>query len=99
MKKKRADGLPSKDRDRSVEENLRLFEEMKQGLHEEGTFSLRAKIDYKHPNTTLRDPVLYRIRFHAHPHVGDKWCIYPLYDYTHPLCDSIEGVTHSLCSL
>ena len=64
MRKKRSDALPSKDRDRSVEDNLRLFNEMKMGLHEEGTLSLRAKIDYKHPNTTLRDPVIYRIRFH-----------------------------------
>ncbi|MCB0370159.1 MAG: hypothetical protein KDD45_12230 [Bdellovibrionales bacterium] len=72
---------------------------MRQGLHPEGSYSLRAKIDMKSPNTTLRDPVIYRIRFHAHPHVGDKWCIYPLYDYAHPLCDSLEGITHSLCSL
>ena len=60
---------------------------------------LRAKIDHKSPNTTLRDPAIYRIRFVAHPHVGNKWCIYPLYDYTHPICDSIEGITHSLCTL
>ena len=89
MRKKRGEGLPSKDRDRSVEENLRLFEEMRLGLHEEGAYSLRAKIDYKHANTTLRDPVIYRIKFHSHPHVGDRWCIYPLYDYTHPICDSL----------
>jgi glutaminyl-tRNA synthetase len=72
---------------------------MRLGLHEEGSTSLRAKIDEKHVNTTLRDPVIYRIKFHSHPHVGDKWCIYPLYDYTHPICDSLEGITHSLCSL
>jgi glutaminyl-tRNA synthetase len=99
MRKKRGEGLPSKDRDRSVEENLRIFNEMRLGLHEEGAYSLRAKIDYKNVNTTLRDPVIYRIKFHSHPHVGDKWCIYPLYDYTHPICDSLEGITHSLCSL
>lgn len=72
---------------------------MRLGLHEEGALSLRAKIDCKHNNTTMRDPVIYRIKFHSHPHVGDKWCIYPLYDYTHPICDSLEGITHSLCSL
>jgi glutaminyl-tRNA synthetase len=76
-----------------------LFKEMRLGLHEESSYSLRAKIDYKHPNTTLRDPVIYRIRYHEHPHVGNKWCIYPLYDYAHPICDSLEGITHSLCSL
>jgi len=72
---------------------------MRLGLHEEGSMSLRARINENHPNTTLRDPVIYRIKFHSHPHVGDKWCIYPLYDYTHPICDSLEGITHSLCSL
>ncbi len=99
MRKKRGEGLPSKDRDRPIEENLRLFNEMRMGLYEEGAYSLRARIDPKHPNTTMRDPVIYRIRFHHHPHVGDKWCVYPLYDYTHPICDSLEGITHSLCSL
>lgn len=72
---------------------------MRMGLHEEGALSLRARIDPKHSNTTMRDPVIYRIRFHPHPHVGDKWCVYPLYDYTHPICDSLEGITHSLCTL
>lgn len=99
MKHKRSEGLPSRNRDRPVEESLRLFEEMRLGLHAEGSISLRAKIDYKHANTTLRDPVIYRIRFAPHPHAGNKWCIYPLYDYTHPLCDSLEGISHSLCSL
>ena len=70
MKKSRAQGLPSKDRNRSVEENLKLFEEMKMGLYEEGEYMLRAKIDCKHPNTTLRDPVIYRIRYASHPHAG-----------------------------
>lgn len=69
------------------------------GLYAENELSLRAKIDYKHPNTTLRDPVIFRIRYAPHPHAGDKWCIYPLYDYTHPICDSLEGISHSLCSL
>ena len=73
--------------------------EMKKGLYAENEYSLRAKIDCNHPNTTLRDPVIYRIRFSSHPHVGDKWCIYPLYDFTHCICDSLEGISHSLCSL
>lgn len=62
---------------------------MRLGLFAEGEYSLCAKIDYKHPNTTLRDPVIYRIRYAPHPHSKDKWCIYPLYDFTHPLCDSM----------
>ncbi len=72
---------------------------MRLGLWDEGKAVLRAKIDYKSPNTTLRDPAIYRIRYVSHPHAGDKWCIYPLYDYTHPICDSLEGITHSLCTL
>lgn len=72
---------------------------MRLGLHPEGAYSLRGKIDYKHSNTTMRDPVIYRIRYSWHPHVKDRWCIYPLYDYTHPICDSLEGISHSLCSL
>lgn len=72
---------------------------MSKGYYDEGEHCLRAKIDYKHPNTTLRDPVIYRIRYTPHPHVGDKWCVYPLYDFTHGISDSIEGITHSLCSL
>jgi glutaminyl-tRNA synthetase len=99
MKANRDAGKPSRNRDRPVEENLRLFEEMRMGLFAEGEYSLRAKIDYKHANTTLRDPVIYRIRYAPHPHAKDKWCIYPLYDFTHPLCDSLEGISHSLCSL
>lgn len=82
-----------------MEENLRLFEEMKMGLHEEGKLSLRLKIDAGHENPTLRDPHIYRIRYTSHPHCGDKWCIYPLYDFTHCICDSLERVTHSFCSL
>ena len=89
MKKNRANCAPSKDRDRKIEENLKLFNEMRMGLYEEGEYMLRAKIDYKHPNTTLRDPVIYRIRYTSHPHSGNKWCVYPLYDYTHGICDSL----------
>lgn len=72
---------------------------MKKGMYEEGKVCLRLKIDYKHDNANMRDPPCYRIRYTPHPHVGDKWCIYPLYDYTHGISDSIEGITHSLCSL
>jgi len=72
---------------------------MKMGLHEEGSLSLRLKIDPAHDNPTLRDPHIYRIRYTAHPHCGDKWCIYPLYDFTHCICDSLERITHSFCSL
>lgn len=69
------------------------------GLHEEGKLSLRLKIDYKNDNPTLRDPSIYRIRYTPHPHCGSMWCIYPLYDFTHCLCDSLENVTHSFCTL
>ena len=93
---------PGKDspwRDRSVEENLRLFREMKAGKYADGEKVLRAKIDMAHPNMMFRDPILYRIK-HAHHHrTGDKWCIYPMYDYTHGQCDSIEHITHSICTL
>ena len=68
-------------------------------LYEEGEVCLKLKIDYKHDNMNMRDPPYYRIRYSPHPHVGDKWCIYPLYDYTHGISDSIEGITHSLCTL
>ncbi|KAL4465850.1 hypothetical protein ABPG74_004087 [Tetrahymena malaccensis] len=98
-RKFREQGIPSPFRDRPVEENLRIFEEMRLGLWDEGAAVLRAKIDYKSPNTTLRDPAIYRIRYVSHPHAGSKWCIYPLYDYTHPICDSLEGITYSLCTL
>ena len=92
-------GRNSPDRDRSIEENLRLFEEMRQGLHPEGSYTLRAKIDMASPNMNLRDPALYRIKFATHPRTGDKWCIYPMYDFTHPISDAIEGITHSICTL
>ncbi|RME82965.1 MAG: glutamine--tRNA ligase/YqeY domain fusion protein [Planctomycetota bacterium] len=92
-------GKDSPYRNRSIEENLDLFERMKNGEFEEGEKVLRAKIDMSHPNINMRDPVIYRIMKKSHYRTGDKWCIYPMYDYTHPLSDSIEGITHSLCTL
>ena len=92
-------GKPSPFRDRTVVENLDLFARMKAGEFPDGARTLRAKIDMAHPNVWLRDPLLYRIRHTAHHHTGDAWCIYPLYDYAHCLSDSIEGVTHSICTL
>ncbi|MET1167857.1 glutamate--tRNA ligase family protein, partial [Bacillus velezensis] len=92
-------GKNSPYRDRSVEENLDLFTRMRAGEFKNGEKVLRAKIDMSAPNINLRDPVIYRIS-HAHHHnTGDKWCIYPMYAFAHPLEDAIEGVTHSLCSL
>ena len=92
-------GKESPYRNRSVEENLDLFKRMRSGEFADGTRVLRAKIDMSSPNITMRDPVLYRI-MHAHHHrSGDQWCIYPMYDYAHPLSDSIEGITHSVCTL
>ncbi len=92
-------GVNSPYRDRSVEENLDLFERMKNGEFEEGSRVLRAKIDMAAPNVLLRDPTMYRINRHAHHRTGTQWCIYPMYDFQHPVQDAIEGVTHSLCSL
>jgi len=92
-------GKNSPHRDRTVGENLELFEKMKSGGFEEGECVLRAKIDMASPNLPMRDPTIYRIRKVPHHRTGDKWCIYPMYDYTHCLSDAIEGVTHSLCSL
>ena len=92
-------GTPSPWRDRSVEENLKLFREMKAGKYAEGEKVLRAKIDMAHPNMMFRDPLLYRIKFAHHHRTGDKWCIYPMYDFTHGQCDSIEHITHSICTL
>ncbi|KAF2076881.1 hypothetical protein CYY_001783 [Polysphondylium violaceum] len=86
-------------RNRSVEENLSLFDDMRKGKFEEGKAVLRMKGDMKHPNPCMRDLVAYRIKYHHHPVSGDKWCIYPSYDYTHCLVDSIENITHSLCTL
>src|SRR3954464_110174 len=92
-------GRDSPSRNRTVAENQRLFREMREGKHADGTHVLRAEIDWPSPNTTLRDPVMYRIR-HAHHHrTGDKWCIYPTYDWAHGTSDCIEGVTHSICTL
>jgi len=93
---------PGKDspyRNRSVEENLDLFERMRTGEFPDGSRTLRAKIDMAHPNLNLRDPVMYRILHAAHPRTGDNWCIYPMYDWAHGLEDSIEGITHSICTL
>ena len=93
---------PGKDdpnRDRPVEENLRLFEEMKDGKYPDGALVLRAKIDMTSPNINMRDPILYRVAHLVHHNTGDKWCIYPMYDFAHPLEDAIEGVTHSICTL
>jgi len=92
-------GKESPNRNRTVEENLNLFERMKAGEFEEGTKVLRGKIDMVHPNMLLRDPVFYRIRKVPHHRTGAKWSIYPTYDYTHGICDSIEGITHSICTL
>lgn len=92
-------GTPSTDRNRSVDQNLTLFERMRMGEFEEGTYVLRAKIDMASANINMRDPTLYRIRKVSHVRTGDSWSIYPMYDYTHCLSDSIEGITHSLCTL
>ena len=95
-------GVPGKEspyRNRSVEENLELFERMKAGEFADGEKVLRAKIDMASPNINMRDPVIYRICHATHPHTGDQWVIYPMYDFAHPIEDAIEGITHSLCSL
>ena len=92
-------GKNDPDRDRSVEENLRLFEEMKSGKVEDGAMTLRAKIDMASPNINMRDPIIYRVAHMTHARTGDKWCIYPMYDFAHPIEDAIEGITHSLCTL
>ena len=92
-------GKNSPYRDRSVEENLALFEKMKNGEFAEGKASLRAKIDMASPFMVMRDPVIYRIKFASHHQTGDKWCIYPMYDFTHCISDAIERITHSLCTL
>ena len=92
-------GSASSFRDRPVEESLALFQAMREGKHEEGSMVLRAKIDMAHPNMHMRDPLMYRIKFAHHHRTGDAWCIYPMYDFAHGQSDSIEGITHSLCSL
>lgn len=92
-------GTPSPFRDRPIEENVRLFQEMREGKHPEGSMVLRAKIDMAHANMHMRDPFMYRIKFDHHHRTGDAWCIYPMYDFAHGQSDSIESITHSLCSL
>ena len=92
-------GKNDPNRDRSIEENLKLFEEMKAGKYADGEKTLRAKIDMASPNINMRDPILYRVAHLPHQNTGDKWCIYPMYDYAHPIEDAIEGITHSICTL
>lgn len=92
-------GVESPWRNRSIEENLKLFEEMKNGKYPDGDKVLRAKIDMASPNIVMRDPVLYRILRETHHRTGDTWCIYPLYDFAHPLSDALEGITHSICTV
>ena len=92
-------GKNDPNRDRSVEENLKLFEEMKAGRYADGEKTLRAKIDMSSPNINMRDPIIYRVAHLSHQNTGDKWCIYPMYDYAHPIEDAIEGITHSICTL
>lgn len=92
-------GKNSPYRDRSVEENLRLFENMKNGMYKDGEKVLRAKIDMASPNINMRDPVIYRVAHMTHHNTGDKWCIYPMYDFAHPIEDAVEHITHSICTL
>ena len=92
-------GKESPYRNRSIEENLELFEAMKDGKYADGEKVLRAKIDMASPNLNMRDPVLYRIVHASHHRTGDKWCIYPMYDFAHPVSDAIERITHSICTL
>lgn len=92
-------GRDDPNRERSVEENLQLFTEMKEGKYADGEKTLRAKIDMSSPNINMRDPILYRVAHLSHQNTGDKWCIYPMYDYAHPIEDAIEGITHSICTL
>ena len=92
-------GRNSPYRDRSAEENLELFKRMRAGEFEDGAHVLRAKIDMASPNFNMRDPTLYRIRHATHHRTLDAWCVYPMYDYAHPLSDALEGITHSLCTL
>ncbi len=92
-------GKNSPYRDRSVEENLELFENMKNGVYADGEKVLRAKIDMASPNINMRDPIIYRVAHMTHHRTGDKWCIYPMYDFAHPIEDAIEGITHSICTL
>ncbi len=92
-------GKEDPNRERGIEENLKLFEDMKNGVYKDGEKVLRAKIDMKSPNINMRDPIIYRVAHMAHHNTGDKWCIYPMYDFAHPIEDAIEGITHSICTL
>ena len=92
-------GINDPDRDRSIEENLDLFERMRKGEFADGELTLRAKIDMASSNINMRDPILYRVAHMSHQNTGDKWCIYPMYDFAHPIEDAIEGITHSICTL
>ena len=92
-------GKNSPYRDRTVDENLKLFEDMKNGVYKDGEKVLRAKIDMASPNMNMRDPVIYRVAHMSHHNTGDAWCIYPMYDFAHPIEDAIEGITHSICTL
>lgn len=92
-------GTPSPYRNRSVEENLQLFYDMRNGIYEDGSKVLRAKIDMASPNINMRDPVIYRVLHATHHNTGDKWCVYPMYDFAHPIEDAHEGITHSICTL
>ena len=92
-------GKEDPSRNRSVEENLTLFEKMKNGEYADGEKTLRAKIDMASPNMNMRDPIIYRVAHMTHHNTGDRWCIYPMYDFAHPIEDAIEGITHSICTL
>ena len=92
-------GRNDPDRDSSIEVNLELFERMKAGEFKDGEKTLRAKIDMASPNINMRDPIIYRVAHLSHQNTGDKWCIYPMYDFAHPLEDAFEGITHSICTL
>ena len=99
MKEDRRLKRASPFRNRPISESLAKFEGMRMGLYSESECCLKLKIDPAHPNPTMRDPVCYRIRYTPHPHTGDKWCIYPCYDFTHCICDSLEHIDYSLCTL
>ena len=92
-------GKNDPNRERSIEENLQMFEDMKNGKYADGEKTLRAKIDMASPNINMRDPIIYRVAHMSHQNTGDKWCIYPMYDFAHPIEDAIEGITHSICTL
>ena len=92
-------GRDDPDREREPEESLRLFEEMRAGKHADGSMVLRAKIDMASPNINMRDPILYRVAHLEHHNAGSRWCIYPMYDFAHPIEDAVEGITHSICTL